>query len=117
MISIKVGNVVRSVGFGIYRLIMIIKTDIAIDIVKNRSKTALGRGTIMIVIIAMTKNTSVKSFDLYIELIKLFKLRADCFSLIFANIYILSYSIRSHQESCHLKNHQSFVGIYSKMAI
>ncbi len=63
MISINVGNVVKSVGFGIYRDISIIKTEIERDIVSKKSSTALGRGTIIIAKIAIIKKTIVKSFD------------------------------------------------------
>lgn len=84
IIKISVGNVVRSVGFGIYRLIIIINTEIAIEIVKKRSKTALGRGTMMIAMMAITKKTSVKSFDFPRLERSLFILKAASLSLAFA---------------------------------
>ncbi len=61
--SIRVGNVVKSVGFGIYKDMRIIKTDIDSDIVRKRSSTELGRGTIIIPNMAIIKKTIVKSFD------------------------------------------------------
>ena len=66
MIKISVGNVVKSVGLGIYREIKIIKTDIAIEIVRKKSNKPLGKGTIIIAIIAIIKPITVKSFALTI---------------------------------------------------
>jgi hypothetical protein len=59
--SISVGNVVRSVGFGTYSEMSKIKTARAIEIVRSTSKRADGRGTIMIARIAITKTTTLKS--------------------------------------------------------
>ena len=56
-----VGNVVKSVGFGIYKEIRRIKTAIAIEMVSIRSRIPLGSGTIMIAMIATTKKTTLKS--------------------------------------------------------
>jgi hypothetical protein len=63
MISIKVGNVVKSVGFGTYKDIISIKTETAKDTVKNKSSMLLGSGTMIIASIIKTKTTTVKSFD------------------------------------------------------
>jgi hypothetical protein len=62
-ISIRVGNVVRSVGLGTYKDIINIRTESAKDIVRKKSSKPLGRGTIMIASIAITKKTIVKSLD------------------------------------------------------
>ncbi len=43
------------------------KTDIAIETVKKKSRSTDGSGTIMIAKIAMTKRTTMRSFDLKIE--------------------------------------------------
>jgi len=64
--SMRVGNVVKSVGFGIYKDMRMIKTDMDRDIVRKRSRTELGRGTIIIANMAIIKKTIVKSFDLAI---------------------------------------------------
>jgi hypothetical protein len=61
-ISIKVGKVVKSVGFGTYNEIKSIKTASAIDIVRSTSSTADGNGTIIIANIAITNKTTLKSF-------------------------------------------------------
>ena len=61
IIKIKVGKVERSVGFGTYKDINIIKTATANDIVKKKSNTILGNGIIIIKRIANTKNTTPKS--------------------------------------------------------
>ena len=61
-ISISVGKVVRSVGFGIYSDISKIRTANAIDIVKNRSSRDDGRGTIIMAKIAITNATTLRSF-------------------------------------------------------
>ena len=66
------GKVVKSVGFGIYNEIINIKTETAREIVKNKSKIALGRGTMMIASIIKTKITTVKSLDFFIGSIQLF---------------------------------------------
>lgn len=63
MINIKVGNVVKSVGFGMYSDIRIIKTEIDRDIVRKKSSAELGKGTIIIASIAIIKITIVKSLD------------------------------------------------------
>lgn len=55
------GNVVRSVGFKIYKEIKSIKTDKEMEIVSIKSKIPLGKGTIMMATIAITKNTTLKS--------------------------------------------------------
>ena len=62
MISISVGKVDRSVGFGTYNEISRIKTAIAIDTVKKTSKREDGRGTIIIAKIPITKKTTPISF-------------------------------------------------------
>ena len=59
--SIKVGKVDKSVGFGTYNEISKIKTATAIDIVKNTSKSEDGRGTIIIANIPITNITTPKS--------------------------------------------------------
>ena len=59
----SVGKVVKSVGFGIYKDIINIKTATAKEMVRKRSKTALGRGTMIIANIIKTKITTIKSFD------------------------------------------------------
>ena len=58
----RVGKVVRSVGRGMYNEISKIRTAIAIDTVSSTSKTADGKGTIIIAKIAITKMTTLKSF-------------------------------------------------------
>jgi hypothetical protein len=60
-ISIRVGKVVRSVGFGTYKDIIKIKTETAREIVRKKSNIALGSGTMIIAKIAITKKTIVKS--------------------------------------------------------
>ena len=62
MIRIKVGKVVRSVGFGTYKEISKIKTAIAIDTVKSTSSIEEGRGTMIMAKIAITNITTLKSF-------------------------------------------------------
>jgi hypothetical protein len=59
----RVGNVVKSVGLGTYKDIIKIKTAIAREIVRKKSNIALGRGTMIIAKIAITKKTIVKSLD------------------------------------------------------
>ena len=61
IIKIRVGKVVKSVGLGIYKEIKMIKTAIAIEIVSIKSKRKLGRGTIIMAKIAITKKTILKS--------------------------------------------------------
>ena len=56
-----VGNVVKSVGFGMYKEIRRIKTAIAIEMVSIKSRIALGSGTMMIAMMATTKKTTLKS--------------------------------------------------------
>ena len=58
----RVGNVVKSVGFGTYSDISKIKTAKAIDIVSKTSNIVDGSGTIMIANIAITNRTTLKSF-------------------------------------------------------
>jgi hypothetical protein len=60
-IKIKVGNVVKSVGFGIYKLSNNIKIPTDKEIVKKKSSIPLGRGIIIIKSIAKTKATTPKS--------------------------------------------------------
>jgi len=56
-----VGKVVKSVGFGIYKLKRSIKTPTDKDTVKKKSNIPLGSGTIIISNIANTKATTPKS--------------------------------------------------------
>jgi hypothetical protein len=56
-----VGKVVKSVGFGIYKLKRSIKTPTESDMVKKKSNMPLGSGTIIISNIANTKATTPKS--------------------------------------------------------
>ncbi len=49
-----------------YSAIRIIRTETAIDMVRKKSNSPLGNGTIMIAIIAIIKATTVKSFALTI---------------------------------------------------
>ena len=60
--SISVGNVVKSVGFGTYKDISKISTARAIETVSKTSSIADGRGTMMIAKIAITNITTLKSF-------------------------------------------------------
>ena len=60
-IKIKVGNVVKSVGFGIYKAKSKINTDTDNDKVKKKSSNEFGRGTIIIKSIEKTKATTPKS--------------------------------------------------------
>ncbi len=53
-----VGKVVKSVGFGIYKDKSKIKTATAKEIVRKKSKSPLGSGTIIISSIANTNNTT-----------------------------------------------------------
>jgi hypothetical protein len=61
-ISMRVGKVVKSVGFGTYKDIRSIKTASAIETVSKTSSTLEGRGTMIIAKIAITKITTLKSF-------------------------------------------------------
>jgi hypothetical protein len=63
MISSRVGNVVKSAGLGIYKAISIIRTDADSEIVRKKSRIALGSGTIIIDKIATKNSTIVKSLD------------------------------------------------------
>jgi len=56
-----VGNVEKSVGFGIYNDKSKIKTATEREIVRKKSNTPLGSGTIIIKSIAKTKATTPKS--------------------------------------------------------
>ncbi len=60
-IKIIVGKVVKSVGFGIYKLKSKIKTPTDKEIVRKKSSIPLGSGTIIIKSIAKTKTTTPKS--------------------------------------------------------
>ncbi len=60
-ISISVGKVVKSVGFGTYNEISKIKTDKAIEIVSKTSNIEEGRGTMIMASIAITKKTTPRS--------------------------------------------------------
>ncbi|OCS26250.1 hypothetical protein CFVB10_05175 [Campylobacter fetus subsp. venerealis cfvB10] len=60
IISIKVGNVLRSVGFGIYIEINIINTEIDSESAKKKSSTGLGSGTMIIAKIAIITKTTVR---------------------------------------------------------
>ena len=60
-IKISVGNVVKSVGFGMYNDKSSIKTETASDIVRKKSKNEFGRGIIIIKSIENTKTTTPKS--------------------------------------------------------
>ena len=64
MRRIIVGKVVKSVGFSMKTEMRIIKTDIAMDTVRKKSKNALGSGTMIIAIMAIIKKTIVRSFAL-----------------------------------------------------
>ena len=55
------GNVVKSVGLGIYKLKSSIKTPTDKEIVKKKSSIPLGSGTMIIRSIANTKATTPKS--------------------------------------------------------
>ena len=66
MSRIIVGNVVKSVGFSIKTEIRIIRTDIAIETVRKKSSTLLGRGTMIIAIMAIIIATIVRSLALAI---------------------------------------------------
>ena len=78
-IKIKVGKVVKSVGFGIYKDKSKIKTDTDKDIVKKKSKNPFGRGTIIISRIEKTNTTTPKS----VTSLKTFKL----FFILFTRLY------------------------------
>ncbi|GAB6073505.1 hypothetical protein JCM15786_01620 [Nautilia lithotrophica] len=70
-----VGKVVKSVGFGIYKLKRSIKTPTDKEIVKKKSSIPLGNGTIMIRSIAKTNATtpkSVTSLNIFKEFLTLF---------------------------------------------
>jgi len=60
-ISMRVGKVVKSVGFGTYKDISKIKTAKAIEIVNSTSKRLEGRGTMIMAKIAITNTTTLKS--------------------------------------------------------
>ena len=60
-IKISVGNVVKSVGFGIYNDNKRIKTETAKEIVRKKSSMELGSGIIIINSIENTKTTTPKS--------------------------------------------------------
>ena len=66
MIRIRVGKVVKSVGFGMYSEIKIIKTEIDKEMTRKKSSMTLGSGTMMMAKIEIIKITMVKSFDLII---------------------------------------------------
>jgi len=57
-IKIKVGNVVKSVGLGIYKDNNKINTETDKEIVRKKSKKVLGNGTIIIKSIENTKITT-----------------------------------------------------------
>lgn len=61
-ISMSVGKVVRSVGFGMYSEMSSIKTAIAMETVSITSSMADGSGTMMMAKIAITNKTTVISF-------------------------------------------------------
>lgn len=74
-IKIRVGNVVKSVGLGIYKLSSKIKIPTDRDIVKKKSSIPLGRGIMIIKRIAKTKATtpkSVASLNILSEFLTLF---------------------------------------------
>ena len=108
-ISIKVGNVVKSVGFGTYKDIIKIKTETAKEIVKKRSKTLLGSGTMMIASIIKTKTTTVKSFDFLSGSNQVENLSKVASAKTILTIYLLV--------SIHQKTHLPFVETYLKTAI
>ena len=58
-----VGKVLKSVGFGMYNDKSKIKTATDKDIVRKKSKSPFGSGTIMIKRIAKTKPTTPKSVN------------------------------------------------------
>jgi len=61
IIKISVGKVVRSVGFGIYKDMRIISTDIERDIARKKSSTPLGSGMMIIAKIEIISATIVRS--------------------------------------------------------
>ena len=73
-ININVGNVVKSVGRGIYKDKSKIKTETDKEIVKKKSKIEFGRGTIIINNIEKTNITtpisvtSLRSFKVFLTL-------------------------------------------------
>lgn len=94
-----------------------IKTAIAIDTVKKRSKTDDGRGTIIMAKIAITNITTLRSFCPS----RKFKLVPTCcFSVNFflANVtHLIIFNLLIYlQESDFLKNHLSLFAVYLKMA-
>lgn len=101
MMSIKVGNVVKSVGFGIYKEISIIKTETDKEIVKKKSNTELGKGTIIIANIAIMKNTTVRSLAFIIGSIY-GAMEAKNFCLFLAKFYrflVISFSVMFSRNS------------------
>ena len=74
-INIKVGKVVKSVGFGIYKAKSKIRTDTDKDKVKKKSSNEFGRGTIIIKRMEKTKATtpkSVTSLNIFSEFLTFF---------------------------------------------
>jgi len=62
-IRIKVGKVVKSEGFWIYKEISKINKDMVKDIIKKKSNANFGKGTIIMVKIATNRATTIKSFE------------------------------------------------------
>ena len=64
MSRIIVGKVVKSVGFSIKTEMRIIRTEMAMETVRKKSRTGLGRGTMMIAMMATIIATIVRSLAL-----------------------------------------------------
>jgi hypothetical protein len=94
IIKIRVGNVVKSVGLGIYKDIRIIKTESEREMVRKKSSTELGSGTMIIAKIDIISATTVKSLARKIgSIYGTIRARILCLDLANQHLYSLRISL------------------------
>jgi len=113
--SIRVGKVVKSVGFGTYKDISKIKTAKAIETVSKTSSMLDGRGTMMMAKIAITNITTLKSLCPR----RKFRLVPICCLIVsfFAKKIPMPTLLKYQPMLIRLKIYQFYIEVYLKMAI